>query len=357
MRSLIKRIQELISFDLGFSIALVFLLLFSLAMLRSIASFLFPHYFLFLVLAILAFTFFVYIDFDILVIFSKHFYILSLVFLLLPLAFGQITRGAIRWIPLGALTLQPSEIVRPFLFLFFATFLAKKEVNIRVLVLSILLLGLPLFLIIIQPSLGVAILTAVGFFGILLSSNIDKRYIIGLILLPIISLPLLWNILAPYQKDRVITFMNPTSDPYGAGYNSIQSMISVGSGKLFGRGLGKGVQTQLAFLPERHTDFIFASVAEELGLLGSVFLLFGLFVLFWRLIVIFEQITNNAARGFIVGLFFTLFFQTIIHVGMNMGLLPITGVPLPLVSAGGSSLLGTMIGLGMVIGIKRSTKG
>jgi rod shape determining protein RodA len=205
--------------------------------------------------------------------------------------------------------------------------------------------------------LGVAILTGVGFFGVLLNSNIDKKYILTLVILPVVALPLLWNILADYQRSRIVTFLNPTSDPYGAGYNSIQSMISVGSGRFLGRGLGKGVQTQLAFLPERHTDFIFASVAEELGFVGSTFLLVGLFVLFWRLIRIYETTEDHTAKGFITGMFFTLFFQIMIHVGMNMGLFPITGVPLPLVSAGGSSLLGTMIGLGIIIGIKRSAKG
>jgi rod shape determining protein RodA len=130
-------------------------------------------------------------------------------------------------------------------------------------------------------------------------------------------------------------------------------MITVGAGKFFGRGLGKGVQTQLSFLPERHTDFIFASIAEELGFLGSVVLLIGLFFLFWRLSGIITDTKSPAARAFVSGIFLTLFVQTFVHIGMNMGLLPITGVPLPLVSAGGSSLLGTSLGFALALSCRK----
>ncbi|KKU02897.1 MAG: Cell elongation-specific peptidoglycan biosynthesis regulator RodA [Candidatus Woesebacteria bacterium GW2011_GWE1_45_18] len=168
--------------------------------------------------------------------------------------------------------------------------------------------------------------------------------------------PLFWQIMQPYQRERILTFVNPESDPYGAGYNALQSMISVGSGRLLGRGLGKGVQTQLAFLPEKHTDFIFAAVGEELGFLGAGLLLLGGFFILSRLVSIVENASSPAGRAYVSGFFLTLLVQTFVHVGMNVGLLPITGVPFPLVSAGGSSLLGTFIGLGIAFGARKRLK-
>jgi len=165
--------------------------------------------------------------------------------------------------------------------------------------------------------------------------------------------PVIFSLLAPYQKNRITAFLDPTKDPLGVGYNAIQSTISVGSGKLLGRGLGRGVGTQLAFLPERHTDFIFASVAEEMGFVGALVLIVLTFFLLFRIINYTENAINIPARLFLGGLILTLFSQVIIHVGMNMGIFPITGVPYPLVSAGGSSLLATMTSLGIVVGTKR----
>ena len=326
----------------------IFLVVFGMVTLRSLAPSLFPVYFLYLVLAVLAFIIFSQIDFEILSLFSKHLYVFSILLLLSPLFIGQITRGAIRWIPIGPLTIQPAEIVRPFLIIFFANYLTVKKIDLRRFISALVLLALPSVLILVQPSLGVAVLTVVGFIGVVLASEINKKYLLlgGFILL--VLLPLAWQLLAPYQRARIFTFINPGSDPYGAGYNSLQSMISVGSGKIIGRGLGKGVQTQLSFLPERHTDFIFASIAEEMGFVGAGLVLFGLFGVFWRISRVISESRNFAARACVAGIFLTLFAQTFVHIGMNMGLLPITGVPLPLVSGGGSSLLATSISLAVV---------
>ena len=336
--------------DLVFVGVILFLLLYSLFVLKSIAPFLFPTYLFYVVFSIAIFFLFSKISFNIFSIFSKQFYIVSILFLVLPVIIGQITRGTIRWINLGPLTIQPSEIVRPFLFIFFSNFLAGKELKINKFIKSIFLFSLPFVLILIQPSLGVAVLTAIGFLGIILASNFNKKYLIIGFLSLILIIPIVWNILAPYQKERVMTFINPQSDPFGGGYNSMQSMIAVGSGKLLGRGLGKGVQTQLSFLPERHTDFIFASISEELGFLGAIVLILGLFLLFYKLASFINRTKDVSARAFISGLFLVLLVQTIVHIGMNMGLLPITGVTLPLVSAGGSSLIATMMSLGIVLG-------
>ena len=273
----------------------IFLVVFGVVTLRSLAPSLFPVYFLYLVLAVFAFIIFSQIDFEILSLFSKHLYVLSILLLLSPLFIGQITRGAIRWIPIGPLTIQPAEWLGDL----------WEKIDLRKFISALALLALPALLILVQPSLGVAVLTVVGFIGVVLASEINKKYLLlgGVILL--VLLPLAWQILAPYQKARIITFINPGSDPYGAGYNSLQSMISVGSGKITGRGLGKGVQTQLSFLPERHTDFIFASIAEEMGFVGAGLVLLGLFGVFWRVSRVISESRNFAARACVAGIFLT----------------------------------------------------
>lgn len=336
--------------DIIFVGVILFLLLFSVFILRSIAPSLFPLYFFYLIISIVIFIIFSKVSFNIFSLFSNHFYVASILLLFLPIAIGQLTRGTIRWINLGPLTIQPSEIVRPLLFVFFANYLSDKTLKLGHLLKAILLFLLPFILILIQPSLGVAVLTAIGFFGIVLSSNFNKKYLLTGLFLFLCIVPIGWKILAPYQKERITTFINPQSDPYGGGYNSMQSMIAVGSGKIWGRGLGKGIQTQLSFLPERHTDFIFASISEELGFLGAFVLIVFLFILLFKIASFVGKASSPSARAFISGTFLVFLIQTIVHIGMNMGLLPITGVTLPLVSAGGSSLIASMISLGIIFG-------
>ncbi|MEK7100245.1 MAG: FtsW/RodA/SpoVE family cell cycle protein, partial [Patescibacteria group bacterium] len=339
--------------DIILAIPIFLLLIFSFFILKSVSPSLFPEYYWYFGLGILFFLLFSVLDFEIISAFSRHLYVISIIFLLIPLVIGQVTRGTVRWIPIGSFSLQPSEIVRPFLLVFFANFITERKLTIKRLIQILLLMAFPLILILVQPSLGVTALTAVGFLGIFLASEIDKKSILYIICSVLVAIPLVYLVLQPYQKSRITAFLDPSKDPQGAGYNAIQSTISVGSGKIFGRGLGKGVGTQLSFLPERHTDFIFASVAEEMGFVGAVVLLVLTFFLLFRIVAYTENTINIPARLFLGGLFLTLFAQTIIHVGMNMGLLPITGVPYPLVSAGGSSLLATMTSLGIVMGTKR----
>lgn len=345
-----SRFQRL---DFALYISTVFLIILSIIILRSIAPSFFPLYFLFLLLGLFSLLIFSQIDFEILTIFKGHFYLFSILFLILPIFLGQITRGAIRWIPIGALTIQPSEIVRPFLLIFFANYLTEKPLSFDRLLKALLLLFFPVLLILVQPSLGVAFLLVVGFLGVLIASNVNRKSLLIGFLALVLLVPFFWLILADYQKLRVISFLDPYKDPFGAGYNSIQSMISVGSGKLLGRGLGEGVQTQLAFLPERHTDFMFAAIAEEMGFVGAILVVFAIFILFLRLSQIMESAKSPASRAFVSGIILTFFVQAFVHIGMNLGLLPITGVPLPLVSAGGSSLLATLTSLGMVLGARR----
>ena len=331
------------------------LIVMGLMALRSIAPEVFPTYFIYIILGILAFLVFSQIEFDILSLFSKHVYFLSIIFLILPLIIGEVTRGATRWIQIGNFTIQPTELVRPFLILFFANFLVDRELSVTILAQAFVLLLLPVVLILLQPSLGVAALTIAGFAGVGLSLKYNKKMLLFIGATILAVSPFLWLILAPYQKARVMALISPVADPAGAGYNSIQSMIAVGSGMFTGRGLGEGIQTQLAFLPERHTDFIFASIAEELGFVGAGLVIALTFFVLYRIVIILENAINPVARAFAAGVFTTLFIQVLIHVGMNMGLLPITGQPLPLVSAGGSSLIATMATFGMLIQVKRES--
>ncbi|OGM20614.1 hypothetical protein A2863_01715 [Candidatus Woesebacteria bacterium RIFCSPHIGHO2_01_FULL_38_9b] len=335
-------------------LSILILLSVSTFVLHSIEPSLYPDYFVYVVLSAVLFIIFTRIDFDIFSLFSPHLYVLSILLLILPLIIGQVTRGAIRWIPIGSFTIQSSEIVRAFLMIFFATYLTSKELSMFRLMKLIVLFFLPFILILIQPSLGVAVLTAIGFLGVLLASSIEKKYFLIGLLVFLISVPGLWFILQPYQRQRIVTFVNPEQDPLGSGYNSIQSTISVGSGRLFGRGLGEGVQTQLEFLPEKHTDFIFAAISEELGFVGALLIICALFTLLFSLIHILGDSINPTARAYVSGIFLILFTQTMIHIGMNMGLLPITGVPLPLVSAGGSSLIGTTLAVAIALKSKRN---
>ena len=340
-------------FDALLILPIFLLLVFSFFILNSISPTIFPSYYWYIFLGLVAFLFFSLFDFEVISAFSRYFYVISILLLVTTLIIGQVTRGTVRWIPIGLISIQPSEIVRPFLLIFFANYLTEKRLDLKRLLKALLLMALPLILILVQPSLGVTVLTAIGFLGLFLASEIDKKYFLIIGIVGIVLVPIVFSLLAPYQKSRITAFLDPTKDPLGVGYNAIQSTISVGSGKLLGRGLGRGVGTQLAFLPEHHTDFIFASVAEEMGFVGGVVLLILTFWLLFRIVGYTENAINIPARLFLGGLILTLFSQVIIHVGMNMGIFPITGVPYPLVSAGGSSLLATMTSLGIVVGTKK----
>lgn len=336
--------------DIPLALSIFSLLAFSVVVLNSLDKNIFPFYFIYIFIALMVFLLFSMIDFEIISIFSKYLYIGGVVLLLLTLIIGQVTRSTVRWIQLGPSSLQPAEIIRPFLLLFFANYLGQGEVTFKKFGKAILLLSLPTILILVQPSLSVSILTVIGFVGVLLASKFNKKYLLVGILVLIVIMPIAWNILVPYQKQRITSFLEPTKDPKGAGYNSIQAVIAAGSGKMFGSGLGKGVQTQLAFLPEKQTDFIFAATSEELGFIGAGFVLFASFIILLRLIYFMENSVSGRARAYVSGFFLIYLVQVFVHVGMNMGMLPITGLPFPLLSAGGSSLLATMAGLGIALG-------
>jgi len=335
----------------------IFLLGFGIGVIGSVSPTNLTHHLFYLFLALGFFFLFSFLDLDILFPLSPLIYLFGLFLLVLPFLLGTVTRGSVRWIPLAGLTIQPSEIVKPFFALFSAWFWSKEEFSFKKLLIFSGIFLPTILLIFLQPDLGSALVVLSIFGGVLLFSGIKRHQLLLLILAGALIFPLVWLCLHDYQRMRVIHFFNPYSDPLGKGYNIIQSKIAVGSGGLFGRGWGRGTQSHLAFLPERHTDFIFASLSEELGIIGAGTVLFLYLLLFLRILKVAQQSRERPLFLLSMVLFFSLFFQTAVNIGMNIGLLPIAGITLPLVSYGGSSLLATMISLGILEKISRQKSG
>ncbi len=278
-------------------------------------------------------------------------YILMIGLLLYVLILGRLAHGATRWIDLGFFQLQPSEISKVFLIIILAKYFSKKSSksdSFRMFAVSLIYTIIPVVLVIAQPDLGTALVLLAIWAGMVLATQIKKIYLFGLGFLTLISAPIVFHFLKDYQKNRILTFLNPSSDPQGAGYNVLQSTIAIGSGKIFGRGLGHGPQSQLKFLPERYTDFIFAVLGEELGLAGGVILLTLFTILMLRVIRAARISSDNFGSLLGVGVAVWILFQVLVNIGMNIGIIPVTGVPLPLVSYGGSSAMAILISLGLL---------
>jgi rod shape determining protein RodA len=280
------------------------------------------------------------------------FYVAIVLSLVLVFFLGRSVQGSTRWIDLGFFRLQPAEFAKIIMVVILAKFLDQAGEKIKsfpYLLLSIVYVAIPAGLILIEPDLGTSLVLFMTWFGMILFSKMNKRHLAILLLAGVALSSFAWFFtLHDYQKDRIYTFIEPSKDPKGRGYNVIQSIIAVGSGSITGRGVGRGLQSQLKFLPERQTDFIFASTAEELGLLGSVFILSMFGIIFTRLIKAMRLARDNFGMYLMLGVFFMLLSQVVVNIGMNIGLLPVTGIPLPLLSYGGSSLLTTMVALGLV---------
>lgn len=330
-----------------------FNLLLGSLLLKSVYPSAYPQYLFFLVLASLTYFLFLKIDYEVLLLFSKYLYIISIILLVTVLFIGQATRGVIRWIPLAGFSFQPSEIIKPFIILFLSQVLIRENLNIKLILKAVIIAAFPIFLIFIQPSLGVAIVSSVGLFGVFLSSSIDKKKILAAVAFIILLIPLSLGFLKEYQKQRLTSFINPYADPSGAGYNSIQAMIAVGSGGITGKGFGQGEQTQLMFLPEKNTDFIFASISEEFGFIGSMLVIISLFAMLFSLINIGQNAVSPQARAYVGAITLMFFVQIFIHIGMNTGIAPITGIPLPFYSMGGSSLIGYSISFAVAVGCRK----
>ncbi len=279
-------------------------------------------------------------------------YFLTLLILLGVLIFGRTIRGTAGWIGVGTFHIQPVEIAKLSLVIFLASFISQKKMELEEtgrLIASLILSGVMIFLVVKQPDFGSAMVLIGIWLGTTLVSGISRKKIIIMILLGLLVSFGGWFKLQPYQKDRVLNLIHPEKiDPHGAGYNVIQSMIAVGSGGIAGKGIGHGSQSQLNFLPEKHTDFIFASIAEELGLLGSL-LVIGLYLLiFYRMRVIALSAPDNFSYLVVVGIMSMFFVQILENIGMNIGIMPVTGIPLPLLSYGGSSLLVVLASIGIL---------
>ncbi len=282
-------------------------------------------------------------------------YTTAVVLLILVLGYGIITSGAQRWVKMGPLTFQPSEFVKISLILalakFFQRYPGREGYSLKHLAFPFFLLFLPMILILKQPDLGTAIILLMVFFSILIFVKVRWSSLITLGVIGVSILPLVWRFLKDYQKRRIITFFNPVLDPLGASYHLIQSKIAVGSGGIIGKRFMKGTQSKLGFLPEQHTDFIFSALGEEWGLVGC-FIVVGLYFLLilWGLRI---AVGSKDRFGAILslGVVAMLFWHTFINIGMVLGLMPVVGIPLPLLSYGGSFLLSTLIGIGLLLNV------
>ncbi len=287
-------------------------------------------------------------------ILQNYAYILYAIFsasLVLVLFFGTIFQGTRGWFNFGFFQFQPAEFVKIALIIVLARYFvqAKKQSNVIHIIVSGSITLVSAFLIMLQPDMGTALVLIVTWFGMLLISGIKKSYIFTIAIIGLAVVFVFWNfLLYDYQKDRILSFVSPEKDPLGAGYNMIQSKIAIGSGGMFGRGLGHGTQSQLKFLPAQHTDFIFAVISEELGFIGSGFMLILFFVLLFRILRTAIKARDEFGLMIACGVAIQFTFQILINIGMNLGILPIAGVPLPLVSYGGSAMLASLISLGIV---------
>ena len=275
--------------------------------------------------------------------------------LVIVLIFGHVGGGSRRWIALGFFRIQPSELMKIALIISLAsaysTSVSQTGINFKRLIKPAVLCLIPFALIVDQPDLGTAMLLLLIAGSITLFVKVERKVFFSLVFSGIALIPIFWFLLKDYQKDRILTFLNPDRDPLGSGYHIIQSKIAIGSGMLTGKGFLKGTQNALSFLPEQHTDFIVSVLAEEWGLLGiSVLLTLYLILLFWGLNIAYNC-RNMFGSILAFGITAMIFWQIFINTGMVMGLMPVVGVPLPLVSYGGSSVITNMVGFGILLNI------
>ena len=288
--------------------------------------------------------------------FGYLFYVVVLALLIWASLFGITASGSQRWINLYFINLQPSELMKIAIIICFAKYYHRIQLSnvnkIKNIIIPILILFIPIALVISQPDLGTSILIALSGIIVLWLAGVNIKYFFYSSLTFIISAPFVISLLKPYQKLRILTFFDPDKDPLGAGYQIIQSKIAVGSGGLTGKGFLKGTQGYLEFLPEKHTDFIFTLFSEEFGFLGSIFLLLVYVVLIFRILRIGALSRSFFGKFFCYGFGSAIFVYITVNMAMVLGLLPIVGSPLPIMSYGGSSMLATMIGLGIVMSTK-----
>jgi len=287
---------------------------------------------------------------------SYIFYFLVLILLFAVDFFGITASGSKRWISLFVINLQPSELMKVALIIFLARFYYKipseNVANIKYIFTPVIALFIPVVLVASQPDLGTAMLILIGGLAVIWLTGFRIKYFLYSFFVLLCLFPVGISLLKPYQKSRILTFFDPERDPLGAGYQIIQSKIAVGSGGFFGKGFLQGSQSYLDYLPEKHTDFIFTLFSEEFGFTGSLFLLLIYVLIIYRITIIGNRSRNNFARLYCFGFAAAFFVYVTVNMSMVLGLLPIVGAPLPIMSYGGSSMLSIMIGLGIVMSCK-----
>ena len=284
------------------------------------------------------------------------FYFIVLILLIGVDLYGVTASGSKRWINLALINLQPSELMKVALIIFLARYYNKIPIenvtNVKHLVLPLFALFIPVALVVTQPDLGTAVLIAIGGCAVIWLTGFRLNFFVYSFFSLICLTPIVISFLKPYQKARILSFLNPERDPLGAGYQIIQSKIAVGSGGIFGKGFLQGSQSYLDYLPEKHTDFIFTLFSEEFGFVGSILLLLIYVLIIYRIIAIGNQSKNNFAKLYCFGFATAFFAYVAVNMSMVLGLLPIVGAPLPIMSYGGSAMLSMMIGLAIVMSCK-----
>ena len=285
-------------------------------------------------------------------------YIVGLALLIGVALFGEINNGARRWLNIGVTRIQPSELMKIAIPLMMAWYFDKHEITLRLkdYLGATILLMLPVLLILRQPDLGTALLITASGFYVLFLAGLSWRIIAGLVIAAAASLPVFWSIMHDYQRRRIMTLLDPSQDPLGAGYHTIQSTIAIGSGGIVGKGWQNGTQAQLDFLPEQSTDFIFAVFSEEFGLIGNTILLFLYLIVIARCMVITVNASTQFTRLIAGSITLTFFTYIFVNMGMVSGILPIVGVPLPLISYGGTSMVTMLLGFGILMSIQTHPK-
>lgn len=292
-----------------------------------------------------------FLDYKVVQNLSIIFYFFAIGGLVLVMLKGTTTLGAQRWIAIGPLKIQPSEFAKIAIVLMLAFYLSWNNSNkdtISYIFYAFVISGVPLLLIVKQPDLGTALVCVPTIFVMLFASGARIKYLLTIVCVGFMTMPLGWFVLKEYQKDRIRVFINPEQDPLGSGYTIIQSKIAIGSGSLWGAGWLGGTQTRLKFLPERHTDFIFSVIGEEWGFVGVVCVLCMFFFIFRRGLRIATIARDLYGRLVAVGIVMLIFSHVMINVGMTVGVMPITGLPLPFLSYGGSVMLTMLVGIGLL---------
>ena len=355
----VKIFRKFRSFDWFLIINILLLIFFGLAGLYSLQFntiqpdfSLFTKQVVFVLIGLILFFLFSFINHHFWGDYYKVVILISFLLLLFVLSLGITLGGTRGWFEIGGTNLQPVELVKLALVIFLAKFFSLYAKDLKVLkyiLISGLITGVLIALVIFQPDFGSAMILLVIWTMIILVLPLKKSFYFKIFTLFIILAIIAWFfVFQDYQKDRILTFINPQNDPLGSGYNVTQSVIAVGSGQAIGRGLALGSQSQLNFLPAQETDFIFAVIAEELGFVGAAILLILFFSLFYRIFRILKEAHDDYSVFLILGILTFLVVQLFINIGMNMGVAPIAGLPLPLVSYGGSSLISTLMALGII---------